>query len=513
MPVIRKPDFYRYCPGRNFTSIGHTMKPITPAFAARMAVLLFICLLHQFSFAQYRETTWKDTIWCPNDTFYMRFDQDTRRLPFPVGVDDPVSPGTDAYPGSYITFYHGKDSFKLRYTNRLPYAQVDYIWFKSPKGLTKYRFHYNDRTAHFPDAYINKHKGTVQFDLPEVYELANIIWGLSPAGQKAKDLRREHGYYKEVVAHFTPFLNHPVFKTLDFPDSTYFLNYYSFRENSFAFNFRDSKPGSIDTKLLFNGPYYYAYGNELADSSLFGKLLPLVEDFAKKSGFRKFYKDHLAYYQKETAQLRKRLPVRQMWTWIETQFPKIKFQSYRVVYSPLIGGSHSTQRYSTMKDREWFEECVMFICGDMYSRQKDTMSESIKEGLMSGIVFTEIDHNYVNPVSYEYGKEVDSAFANRPFWTTPALGNDLYADAMSVFNEYMTHSVFCLYIMDSYDPATAEYIINNREELMVDYRKFIRFREFNRELMRLHKEYKDKLLPDLYPMILDWCGREVKSQK
>lgn len=488
------------------------MKPFTPASVASLAAIVVLCLLHQLSFAQYRETIWKDTLWCPNDTFYMRFDEDTRRLPFPVGgVEEPVSPGTDAYPGSYITFYHGKDSTKLRYTNKLPYMQVDFIWFRSPKGLTQYRFHFNDRTAHFPDEYINKYNGTVQFDLPEVYELANIIWSLSPAGQKAKDLRRDHAYYNEVLTHFKPYLNHPVFKTLDFPDSLYFVNYYSFRENSFAFNFRDTKPGGKDTRLLFDGPYYYAYGNDLADSSLFGKLLPQVEDFARVSGFRMFYKNHQAYYEKEVALLRKRLPVKQMWNWMEAQFPDIKYQSYRVVFSPLIGGSHSTQHYSTMKSKKWFDECVMFICGDLYQRPKDTMSEAVKEGMMSGIVFTEIDHNYVNPVSYKYGKQVDSAFANRAFWSKPSYGNELYADPMSVFNEYMTHSLFCLYIMDSYDAATAEYVINKREDLMVDYRKFIRFREFNRELMRLYKENKDKKLPELYPMILDWCRKEVKK--
>lgn len=489
------------------------MNPFSPAYTARPAVLLLFMLCFLLSYAQYRESTWKDTLWCPNDTFYMRFDEDTRRLPYPVGVDKPVSPGTDAYPGSYITFYHGKDSSLLRYTNRLPYMQVDYIWFKSPKGLTRYRFHFNDRTAHFPEDYIKKYMGAVQFDLPEPYELANIIWTLSPSGQRAGDLRKDQPYYQEVLAYFKPWMDHPIFKKLDLPDSNYINNYYNFRENSFAFNFRQNQVGSADTKLLFNGPYYYAYGDELADSSLFGKLLPLVEDFAKLSGFRKFYKNHVSYYEKETSLLRKRLPVRQMWDWLEGQFPKIKFQSYRVVFSPLIGGSHSTQQYATFYKKNWFQECVMFICGDRYPPSDKTFSELAKEGLMSGIVFTEIDHNYVNPVSYRYSGKIDSAFGKRAFWATPSPGTDFYTEPMSVFNEYMTHSAFCLYIADTYDATTADLVIQKREELMVHRRSFIYFKEFNRELLRLHKENKEKKLTELYPLILDWSIREIQREK
>jgi hypothetical protein len=44
-------------------------------------------------------------------------------------------------------------------------------------------------------------------------------------------------------------------------------------ENSFAFSFKNPPKQEVPIpELLFNGPYYYVYGNELADSSLFGKI-------------------------------------------------------------------------------------------------------------------------------------------------------------------------------------------------------------------------------------------------
>ena len=67
------------------------------------------------------------------------------------------------------------------------------------------------------------------------------------------------------------------------------------------------------------------------------------------------------------------------------------------MFSQLIGGSHSTQGFNGYRHPEFFSEVAMFICGpDRYDTSK-VLSEKQKERLMSGVVFTEIDHNYVNP--------------------------------------------------------------------------------------------------------------------
>lgn len=459
--------------------------------------------------AQTVEETYPKTLWCPNDTFVIKFKDFPKSFPFKVSREDNGSPGTDARPNEYATIYYGNDSLRLNYHNNVPYAHIFYIKFTSPKGKTTLRFHFNELANYFPSDYMEKNTGNIQFDIPEVYELANIIWTLSPSGQRAKDLYKEGGYYKRVVDYFKPYMSNPIFKALDFPDSIYATKYYDFRENSFAFNFQNPKSGSSDTKLLFNGPYYYVYGDELADSSLFGKLKPLVEDFAAKSKFRQFYKSNLNYYKKEIQRQKELLPVRIMWDWLENQFPNNKYQSYRIVFSPLIGGSHSTQRYSTYNKTEWFRENVMFICGTGRYDSVKTFSEKQKEGLMSGVVFTEIDHNYVNPVSNKYAKQIDSIFSKRSVWAEHGNNSDYYGSPESVFNEYMTHAVFCLYILDTYDKPTADFVIDNREQLMVSRRNFIKFKEFDRELIRLRQEHKDLKVYELYPMILDWCKQQI----
>lgn len=459
--------------------------------------------------AQTVEETYPKTLWCPNDTFVIKFKDFPKSFPFKVSREDNGSPGTNARPNEYATIYYGNDSLRLNYHNNVPYAHIFYINFTSPKGKTTLRFHFNELANYFPSDYMEKNKGNIQFDIPEVYELANIIWTLSPSGQRAKDLYKEGDYYKKVVDYFKPYMNNPIFKALDFPDSVCANKYYDFRENSFAFNFQNPKSGSSEIKLLFNGPYYYVYGDELADSSLFGKLKLLVEDFAAKSKFRQFYKSNLNYYKKEIQRQKELLPVRQMWDWLENQFPNNKYQSYRIVFSPLIGGSHSTQRYSTYNKTEWFRENVMFICGTGRYDSVNTFSEKQKEGLMSGVVFTEIDHNYVNPVSNKYAKQIDSVFSKRSVWAERGNNSDYYGSPESVFNEYMTHAVFCLYILDTYDKPTADFVIDNREQLMVSRRNFIKFKEFDRELIRLRQEHKDLKVYELYPMILDWCKQQI----
>jgi hypothetical protein len=456
---------------------------------------------------QSREEKIPGTYWCPNDTFLLKFKGEDRIFKYTVSDPQLESPGTAAGKDEYATIYFGNDSLRLNYHNNIPYGHIIYVDLASPKGKATFRFHYNDLVCLFSPAYVQQHRGTIQYDIPEVYELANIILALSPAGQRAGNMDTESEYYKRVTAYFKPYTNHAVFKSLDFPDSVYMDKYYDFRQNSWAFNFE--RPGTKQTRLLFNGPYYYVYGRELADSSLFGKLKPLVEDFAARSKFRQFYKDNYAFYQEQLKRQKELLPVKQMWAWLEQEFGRPKIQSYRIVFSPLILSSHSTQTYGTYLRPEFFRENVMYICGPAHIDEEPGLTEKQKEGLMSGIVFTEIDHNYVNPATSAYEDEADSIFGLRSRWVTPNLSSDYYEDGIDVFNEYMTHAVFCLYVLDTYDHETADFLVKQRERLMEGKRGFPKFGEFNRELIRLRQANKGMKIIDLYPLILDWAGKQI----
>ena len=198
------------------------------------------------------------------------------------------------------------------------------------------------------------------------------------------------------------------------------------------------------------------------------------------------------------------MPVIKMWEWLEKNFTS-RFDAYKIVFSPLIGGSHSTQNFTFFtNDGSIYHECVMFVNGP---ERYNNVEKEINIGLASGTVFTEIDHNYVNPVTSKYRKEIDNIFKNDHIWMVRNSSNLGYDKGEYVFNEYMTHAVFCLYMNEYYEGETARYVIDKRIELMEKRRGFIKFREFFNKLSELYikRDNNDKV-SDLYPQIIEWAS-------
>lgn len=278
-------------------------------------------------------------------------------------------------------------------------------------------------------------------------------------------------------------------------------NYYEFRENSICFNFEGDK-------LVGSGNYFFIYGSDDSTyANLFSNNLTEIADFATASGFRSFYKKHIRYYQKLINRQREMMEVEDMWSWLEKEFPRPKFRSYKVMFSPLILASHSTQRFALWDFRaeQRFQECVMFVSGpDIYDTRNE-LSEMQKSVLVSGIVFTEIDHNYVNERSGDYEESIDSIFSQRAFWVDPKRETGYYGSPISVFNEYMTHALFCLYVSGRFEPQTAAFLIAARETLMVSSRGFTKFPAFNKATASLKMEHPSSNVYALYPRMPNWC--------
>ncbi|MBK8825251.1 MAG: DUF4932 domain-containing protein [Saprospiraceae bacterium] len=176
-------------------------------------------------------------------------------------------------------------------------------------------------------------------------------------------------------------------------------------------------------------------------------------------------------------------------------------QSYKILFSPLISGSHSTQKFYTgFWGEPEFVENVMFINSPEGIDLKNELSEIIKEGLISGIVFTEIDHNYVNPTSSENIVSIKELLKEKNFWAI-AEAQKNYSSEYAIFNEYMTHSLFCIYVKENYKLSDANDIIKERVKLMVK-RGFPKFDEFNKVLSNILKN-RTKTVYELYPEIIN----------
>jgi hypothetical protein len=335
-------------------------------------------------------------------------------------------------------------------------------------------------SANYSDEYIRANTGKVLVEIPEVFELANIAIAISESG--LNDLHRVHkkgAYYERVLKHFMPFKDHPLLKEHD-------LNYnfgYMFRDNSICYIFEGDR-------IVHGGLY-----SNMRSPDLFKKQLKLVEDFARDSNFRKFYRDNLPYYQEQIQLYRQKVPVRKMWTWLEERFPA-RDDCYKVVFSPLIGASHETCSF----ENNGFSETIMFISGP--GESKDT-SNKIEEGFLSRVVFTEIDHNYVNRVTENHANRVNKAFADLDAWNQQSG----YRRPEYTFNEYMTWAVFVLYAYDNYEKQDAEVIVKKSTvDTMVYSRKFVRFKEFAEVLLELYRNRtQGQSIPDLYPAILAWA--------
>lgn len=340
--------------------------------------------------------------------------------------------------------------------------------------------------ASFPAEYIRDNRGTVSFELPEVFELANIIVAVSDYGREHKfRVNKEGAYYREVMDHFSEFSDHPLIEKLELSDEN-IGNYYSFRNQSYLYSFRNGELARCTMRRSIPG------------NALFRENLDLIENFASVSGFRHFFASHREYYEEQRELYQSRLPVRKMWNWLEDEFP-LTYDHYVIVFSPLIGASHNTVRY----EDSGFRECIMFVSGpDFYNTlvSEGRISREMEEALLSRLVFTEIDHNYVNRISGRYKNSIDRALTPLDYWNT----QNGYRTPQLTFNEYVTWGLFSLYAYDVYPPEIYKQI-EKHVIVSMENRGFLRFNEFNDFFIELYRQKKkNQKISRFFPKIIDW---------
>ena len=143
-----------------------------------------------------------------------------------------------------------------------------------------------------------------------------------------------------------------------------------------------------------------------------------------------------------------------------------------------------------------------------------TSNTAQNRGRYTGVILTEIDHNYVNPVSDRFKDDLNAIMGseNMSKWLKFNSSQSNYGTGYKVFNEYMTHAVYLLYTLDKFEPMDQKVIENVRISIMENRRKYYRFSDFYAELKRLYL-YKasGESIPDLYPKIIEWIKVENKK--
>lgn len=403
------------------------------------------------------------TIECMNDETKLVFETDKDSLQLNVHVGDTID---------FYIVLNGKDSAFTRVIG-------------APKNVN------------FTAEYIKAHKGVFEVAVPEVHELANILVAISKVGQLDSNMvDMTTNYHKRVIDHFKKFDHEPIMDSINKyivkpMDDMSYMYYYAYKMNACAYEF--NKEGKIINtgvirKMGFTNPEDPIVANH-----------QLMESFAVKSNFRDFYKANKGYYDSLVQTYKGLNPIDQMQKWLEKKFG-FGYGNYTVYFSPLVGGAHSTQRFAD----NGFDQTIMFVCR---ADNAQNMSHNLNEMLETRVVFTEIDHNFVNPISDKLLDKINKSLSKREFWADDKTGNGttMYPNAYAVFNEYMTWSIYSLYCYDRFPKKDVEEFIPKMEKQMVKGRNFIQFDKFNQELIKYSNANKNADVKGLYDHMLVWC--------
>lgn len=322
--------------------------------------------------------------------------------------------------------------------------------------------------------------------IPEVQELIMVLFALAePEGTPSGLIDHGTAYYREVMTAFAPYKGTKVVRRVR----------RKMKKRSYHLRMDACNYTFDDRHRLVRDPQYdhFSWGKK----DVLRPLTPALEDWAKQTGFRRFYQDHRAYYDSLKALMERQSPIAPQRDWLNRHFPS-SYQDIQIFFSPLSYSRHSTNSFFAQR----YQKVLVFVSGP-FEAGDERYSEALKEGLISRMVFTEIDHNYVNPLSDQFLPDIQKAFQRRAFWATPGLA-DHYSSAYDVFNEYMTWGAFLLYAKSHFSEDIYAQINQSVVSQMEQRRGFIRFGDFSRQLFAVYK--RDIQMETVYPLMLRWAS-------
>lgn len=363
---------------------------------------------------------------------------------------------------------------------------------------TSSTFSQNTKDVNFDKEFIKKYNGKAKVEINEVKELLHIMIAITKSGLTNDDMVQQEGpYYKDVINYFKPFQNEKIITKFDSILQSNLINYVFLTGNAITYDFDENNK-------LKPSKYFILPASEVAKIKItenpITKYKSEIEGFAEKSNFRNFYNQHKDYYNSLISDYENNANVKKQWKWLEKNF-RTKINAYQILCSPLINGLNYTGEFKQNSFR-----LIQMVLPPLMRNPQWTKGYTIAFNTKG--MFTEIDHNYVNPPSDKYKNEIDIALSDREKWVnTKTYGTEYYPNPVKVFNEYMTFGVFILYAQDIFknDPATFKNALNEVNDVMVNQRGFRKMKEFNEELLSLRKKNKNKKIEDLYPELLEWC--------
>ncbi|MDX1912902.1 MAG: DUF4932 domain-containing protein [Saprospiraceae bacterium] len=323
----------------------------------------------------------------------------------------------------------------------------------------------------------------------ETYELANVILALTPYGiSDPLEVQKGTPYYEEVMAHFKGMKTHPLLEKVNYSRERW-AEYLSFRTDAFAFEI------GADGVIRRSFPFYANQGQKPFDDHL-----ALVQDFYKKSGFHDFYQSHQPYYDGIVRRYRSYFMMDEMRRFLEEEFGVFQQNEKNlVVLSPLVNRMNCHRNLDKTTSADFATLAISLIAPDENSGTDDAQQASDIH-----MLFTEMNHGYVNPVSRQHAKLIARNFKYK-LWDNKS--GYTHADC---FNEYMTWAVYDLFVWQYFPQHAAQ---TTRDwHLQNNNRGFIASSLFGKKLRELYEaRQKGQAVRDLYPALLEWTASVQKT--
>ena len=372
------------------------------------------------------------------------------------------------------------------------------LYFSDPEGAQNKIYE-----AFYPKVQnMDKYRGQFTAEIPQVYELMWIACSLTDAFQADDNVLNRGGvhraYLTAVKKHFGSHAEHPLVKKLDtyLTPEQYDLNHMAIRFLSLNYTIDDrgrlQRTGDYKVPRLLT----WSFRNR---AFLIPENVRLINRFIQDTDFLDFYAQHQSMY----AQLEENYPqmvdFQGMFTWLEERYPN-RVESYRVIFSPLTGGFHNAMWFDGTEDD--FEQNLMFVSAPLPEVPGWDSTGTALRGRFGRVVFTEIDHHYVNPFTDQYQTELQLAM---PDWRNWNQGRWGYESIQNTFNEYMTFGMYVLYVWDTFPEEYRATVIEDVQRMMVEYRSFHQFDAFSEVLLTAYQSLDDPTdMDSLYKAIFEW---------
>ncbi|HEX2269848.1 MAG TPA: DUF4932 domain-containing protein [Pyrinomonadaceae bacterium] len=359
--------------------------------------------------------------------------------------------------------------------------------------------------AVFDQKYQAANRGKMSVEIPEVYELVNIAIAMTPIGIEDRSLvYKESEYYKRMREWFDKYSEHPLLAALESELRQDLGRYFSLKMNGYAFEF-DARGRIVQSRI------YDRTGFRTDASNTLRPFLPLLQEFSDATNFREFYKQNASTYQEQIAFYRDVANIAEMKKWLDKNFPgQNGYDTYKIIFSPLVAYNQSTTWFESNGFRE-LQPHVNFPYPQDVSRSYEPGTEAGQNVFRGNIVFTEINHGYINPEAEKYAERILKAISNRERWVDRGRGPGYYA-GIGTFNEYMNWGLVSLRLLDYAPKDEQARMIASVERMMTMRRSFPMFAEFNKFLVNLYRTRPAGVtIADLYPQIIAWFERNNRQ--